>query len=162
MKLIATIAAALTLTACSTSQDAYYKAIEARENRLAQQEMLADTAIADMAAKGDLQAKGMGIMYFALKNAGSKANQQMIAAPKSVAETLLPWAALIVPSITQVYSITKNAEIAINSSNNALTGKLADNDMITDLVHGRITPVIGTDDDVLLYPVQPVVEPVAP
>ena len=152
MKLIATIAAALTLTACSTSQDAYYKAIEARENRLAQQEMLADTAIADMAAKGDLQAKGMGIMYFALKNAGSKANQQMIAAPKSVAETLLPWAALIVPSITQVYSITKNAEIAINSSNNALTGKLADNDMITDLVHGRITPIVGDSDDVLIYP----------
>ena len=152
MKLLAIAAAALTLTACSTSQDAYYKAIEARENRLAQQELRTDSAIAEMAAKGDAQAKGMGLMYFALKNAGAKANQQMIAAPKSAAETLLPWAALIVPSITQFYSITKNAEIAINSSNNALTGKLADNDMITDLVHGRITPIVGDDDDVLLYP----------
>jgi hypothetical protein len=162
MKLIAIAAAVLTLTACSTSQDAYYKAIEARETRLAQQELRTDSAIAEMAAKGDAQAKGMGLMYFALKNAGAKDNQQMIAAPKTTAETLLPWAALIVPSITQFYSITKNAEMAINNSNNALKGKLADNDMITDLVHGRITPVIGTDDDVLLYPVQPVVEPVAP
>ena len=152
MKLIATIAAALTLTACSTSQDAYYKAIEARENRLAQQEMLADTAIADMAAKGDLQAKGMGIMYFALKNAGAKQAQQAIAAPKSTAEALLPWAALIVPSITQFYSISKNAEIALNSSNNALEGKKDDNSMITDLVHGRITPIVGDADDVLIYP----------
>ena len=157
MKLIATIATALMLTACATGNDAYYKAIEARENRLAQQEMLADTAIADMAAKGDLQAKGMGIMYFALKNAGAKQVQQAIAAPKSTAEALLPWAALIVPSITQFYSITKNAEIALNSSNNALAGKGMDNDMITDLVIGR-KPVIGTVDDVLLYPVTPAAE----
>ena len=153
MKLIAILAAALTLTACgTTSQDAYYKAIEARENRLAQQELRTDSAIADMAAKGDAQAKGMGLMYFALKNAGAKQAQQAIAAPKSTAEALLPWAALIVPSITQFYSISKNAEIALNSSNNALEGKLADNDMITDLVHGRITPIVGDADDVLLYP----------
>ena len=154
MKLIAIAAAALTLTACATSQDSYYNAIAEREKRLAQQEMIADTAIADMAAKGDLQAKGMGIMYFALKNAGAKQSQQAIAAPKSTAETLLPWASLIIPSITQFYSITKNAEIAINSSNNALEGKLADNDMITDLVHGRIPPVVGDADDVLIYPLK--------
>lgn len=152
MKLIATAIAALTLTACATGNDSYYAAVEAREKRLAEQEMRADMAIVEMAAKGDAQAKGAAQMYFALKNAGSKASQQMIAAPKSTAEALLPWAALIVPSITQFYSITKNAEIAINSSNNALEGKLADNDMITDLVHGRITPIVGDADDVLLYP----------
>jgi len=81
-----------------------------------------------------------------------KQNQQAIAAPKSTAEALLPWAALIVPSITQFYSITKNAEMAINSSNNALAGKIDDNDMVTDLVKGRIDPLVGDADDVLLYP----------
>ena len=161
MKLLTIAAAALTLTACATNQDAYYAAIAAREARQAEQELRADTAIAQMASSGDAQAKGMAIMHFAMKANNAKSSQQMIAAPKSTAEALLPWAALIVPSITQVYSITKNAEIAINSSNNALTGKLADNDMITDLVHGRITPIIGTEDDVLLYPVQPVA-PVTP
>jgi hypothetical protein len=94
----------------------------------------------------------MGIMYFALKNAGAKQAQQAIAAPKSTAEALLPWAALIVPSITQFYSITKNAEIALNSSDNALAGKGMDNDMIVDLVKGRIDPIVGTSDSVLLYP----------
>ena len=152
MKLIAILAAALTLTACATGNDAYYAAVEAREKRLAEQEMRADMAIVEMATKGDAQAKGAAQMYFALKNAGAKSNQQMIAAPKSTAEALLPWAALIVPSITQFYSISKNAEIALNSSNNALAGKLADNDMITDLVHGRITPIVGDADDVLIYP----------
>ena len=151
MKLLATIAAAMTLTACATGNDSYYAAVEAREKRLAEQEMRADMAIVEMATKGDAQAKGAAQMYFALKNAGAKSSQQAIAAPKSTAEALLPWAALIVPSITQFYSISKNAEIALNSSNNALEGKLADNDMITDLVHGRITPIVGTEDDVLIY-----------
>ena len=151
-RLILATAVALTLTACATNQDAYYAAIAAREARQAEQELRADTAIAQMAASGDAQAKGMALMHFAMKANNAKSSQQMIAAPKSTAEALLPWAALIVPSITQFYSITKNAEIAINSSNNALTGKLADNDMIVDLVHDRITPIVGTSDDVLLYP----------
>ena len=151
-RLILATAVALTLTACATNQDAYYNAIAAREARQAEQELRADTAIAQMAASGDAQAKGMAIMHFAMKASNAKSSQQMIAAPKSVAESLLPWASLIVPSLTQWYSITKNAEIAINSSNNSLEGKLADNDMITDLVHGRVTPIVGTTGDVLLYP----------
>jgi hypothetical protein len=156
-RIILSTVVALTLTACATNQDAYYAAIAAREARQAEQELRADTAIIELAAKGDDKAKGAAQMYFAMKNAGSKASQQMIAAPKSTAEALLPWAALIVPSVTQFYSITKNAEMAINNSNNSLTGKLADNDMITDLVIGR-KPVIGTVDDVLLYPVTPAAE----
>ena len=151
MKLLAIAAAAMTLTACATSNDSYYAAVEAREKRLAEQEMRADMAIVEMATKGDAQAKGAAQMYFALKNAGAKSSQQAIAAPKSTAEALLPWAALIVPSITQFYSITKNAEIAINSSNNALAGKLDDNGMIVDLVQGREDPIVGTEDDVLIY-----------
>ena len=151
MKLIATLAAALTLTACATGNDSYYAAVEAREKRLAEQEMRADMAIVEMATKGDAQAKGAAQMYFALKNAGAKSSQQAISAPKSTAETLLPWAALIVPSITQFYSISKNAEIAINSSNNALAGKVDDNDMIVDMDKGR-EPIIGGAGDVLLYP----------
>jgi hypothetical protein len=152
MKLIAILVAAVALTGCAVNQDAYYAAIAAREARQAEQELRADTAIAQMAASGDAQAKGMALMHFAMKANSAKSSQQMIAAPKSTAEALLPWAALIVPSITQFYSITKNAEIAINSSNNSLTGKLADNDMITDLVKGRIDPIVGDADDVLLYP----------
>jgi hypothetical protein len=156
-RLILATAVALTLTACATNQDAYYNAIAAREARQAEQELRADTAIAQMAASGDAQAKGMALMHFAMKANSVKQNQQAIAAPKSTAEALLPWAALIVPSITQFYSITKNAEMAINSSNNSLTGKLSDNGMITDLVIGR-EPIIGAVDDVLLYPVTPAAE----
>jgi hypothetical protein len=152
-RILLATAAALTLTACATNQEAYYNAIAAREARQAEQELRADTAIAQMAASGDAQAKGMAIMHFAIKAQNAKQSAP-IAAPKSTAEALLPWASLIVPSITQFYSITKNAEIAINSSNNALAGKINDNGMVTNLVIGR-EPIIGTADDVLLYPVAP-------
>ena len=154
MKLIlSTLLAIAALTGCAVNQDAYYKAIEARENRLAQQELRADSAIADMASAGDPQAKGMAIMYFATKNA-SKAAQQAIAAPKSVAEQILPWASILVPSLTQLYSIQQNTAVQLRHSDNSLAGKKLDNDMITDLVQGR-EPIIGTADDVLLYPVAP-------
>jgi hypothetical protein len=113
--------------------------------------MLADTAIADMAAKGDAQARGMGIMYFALKAAGSKAGQQMIAAPKSVAEQILPWAALLVPSLTQVYGIKAQTDVAIINSNNSVKNQESSNDMIVDLVKGRKEPIVGQQGDVLLY-----------
>jgi hypothetical protein len=150
--------AAITLTACATNQDAYYNAIAAREARQAEQELRADTAIAQMAATGDAQAKGMAIMHFAMKASNAKQSQQHIAAPKTIADQLLPWASILVPSVVQMYGIQQQTRVQLNSSNNALEGKLADNDMITDLVHGR-APIIGTEDDVLLYPVAPVVAP---
>ena len=153
-KLSIALAAALTLTACATGNDAYYAAVREREQRQAEQELRSDTAIAQMAATGDAQAKGMAIMYFASKGQQNKAAQQAIAAPKSVAEQILPWASLLVPSITQIYGIKSQTDVAITNSNNALEAGKSNNDMIVDLVQGR-KPIIGQEGDVLLYPLQP-------
>jgi hypothetical protein len=150
-KLALTAIAALTLTACATGNDAYYNAIAEREKRQAEQELRADTAIAQMAQSGDPQAKGMAIMYFATKNA-SKASQSVIAAPKSVAEQVLPWASLLVPSLTQIYGIQAQTDVAITNSNNSVKNQQSSNEMIVDLVQGREEPIIGTQDDVLLFP----------
>jgi len=148
-RLIIATAVALTLTACATGQDAYYNAIAEREKRQSEQELRADTAIAQMAQSGDPQAKGMAIMYFATKNA-SKASQQAIAAPKSTAEQLLPWASLFVPALTQIYHIGKTTEVQINNSNNNLEAQKSQNDLIRDIV--VVEPIIGTEDDVLIFP----------
>lgn len=150
-KLTIALAAALTLTACATGNEAYYAAIKEREQRQAEQELRSDTAIAQMAATGDAQAKGMAIMYFASKSQ-NKAAQQAIAAPKSIADQLLPWASLLVPSITQIYGIKAQTDVAIVNSNNSLGAKESDNEMITDLVKGRKEPIVGNEGDVLLYP----------
>jgi hypothetical protein len=145
-------AAALTLTACATSQDAYYAAIAEREKRQAEMELRADTAIAQMAQSGDAQAKGMAIMYFAQRAGQARNGAQGIAPPKSTAEQLLPWASIIVPSLTQIYSIQQSttvqreglrANVEITKDNNA-----------THLGFGRllVPPTVGTADDVLLFP----------
>lgn len=149
MKLLALIPAIL-LTACATGNDAYYAAIAEREKRQADNELRADTAIANMAATGDAQAKGMGLMYFALK-AQNKASQSMIAAPKSVAEQALPWLSLLLPEARMAYQAWISADVQKHQSDNSLAGKKADNGMITDLVQGRKTPIVGDSDDVLLY-----------
>jgi hypothetical protein len=151
MKLIAIFVAAVALTGCAVNQDAYYKAIEARENRLAQQELRIDSAITDMAAAGGPEAKGMGIAYFIGKSAGAKANQQMIAEPKSVSEQILPWLAVLLPETRMLFQAKIGADVQNRQSDNALAGKKADNKMITDLVQGREAPIVGTEDDVLLY-----------
>ena len=149
-RLILATAVALTLTACATGQDAYYNAIAEREKRQSEQELRADTAIAQMAQTGDPQAKGMAIMYFATKNA-SKASQQAIAAPKSVAEQVLPWMSLLVPSLTQIYGIKAQTDVAITNSNKSVKNQESGNEMIVDLVQGRKEPIVGEEGDVLLY-----------
>lgn len=155
-KLTIALAAALTLTACATGNEAYYGAIKEREQRQAEQELRSDTAIAQMAATGDAQAKGMAIMYFASKSQ-NKAAQQHIAAPKSIAEQILPWASLLVPSITQIYGIKAQTDVAITNSNNSVLNQESGNEMIVDLVQGR-APIVGQEGDVLLYPFPPVTE----
>ena len=157
IKLTLILASAFALTACATNDAAYYAAVAEREKRQAEIEMRADTAIAQMASGGDAQAKGMAIMYFAQKANGVKAAQQGIAAPKSLSDKLLPWAQIFVPGLTQMYAIQQSTSVQLRQSDNALEAKKVDNAMITDLVQGR-APVIGTADDVLLYPVTPAVD----
>jgi len=151
-KFVLAAAAAITLTACATRSDAYYQAIAEREKRQAEMELRADTAIAQMAQGGDAQARGMAIMYFANRANQAKAAGQGIAPPKSTAELLLPWAALLVPNVTQLYSIHQQttvqreglrANVEITKDNNA-----------THLGFGRllVPPTVGTADDVLLFP----------
>jgi hypothetical protein len=91
---------------------------------------------------------------------GQSQTQQQISAPTSIGDTMLKWASVLVPSLTQVYAIAKSTDVAITHSNNSVESLKSNNGMVVDLVQGR-APVIGTEDDVLLYPVAPTV-PVAP
>jgi hypothetical protein len=83
---------------------------------------------------------------------GQSQNQQQIAAPTSIGDTMLKWASVLVPSLTNVYAIAKSTDVAITHSNNSVISQKSNNEMVVDLVQGRIPPVIGTEDDVLLYP----------
>ena len=115
-------------------------------------------ALETIALKGDSGASVAAAMGIAMGGGASSRDVQMLQ-PRSTTDRLLPWASLLVPSLTQFYSISKNAEIAINNSDNNLEGKKSNNGMIVDLVQGRETPIVGnrTDadgstEDFLLYP----------
>ena len=144
----------LTLSGCATGTSDYERYAQAQENialARAEAETAKYKALETIALKGDAGASAVAAMGIAMGNSSGSRDPQLIQ-PRSTADKLLPWASLLVPSLTQFYSIQKNAEISIVNSNNSLSAQKSNNGMIVDLVQGRIPPVIGTEDDVLLYP----------
>ena len=154
-KLVALAAAAAVLTGCASGPSDYQLYADTQK-AIAQARAVTETArisaLSEIAKNGDSSSKVAAVMSLQFAAQSQPPSQQMIAAPKSTADKLLPWASLLVPSLTQFYSIQQNAAIAINNSDNNLEAQKSDNGMIVDLVQGRIPPVIGTEDDVLLYP----------
>jgi len=144
----------LTLSGCATGTSDYERYAQAQENialARAEAETAKYKALETIALKGDAGASAVAAMGIAMGTSSGSRDPQLIQ-PRSTTDKLLPWASLLVPSLTQFYSIQKNAEISIVNSNNSLSAQKSNNGMIVDLVQGRIPPVIGTEDDVLLYP----------
>jgi hypothetical protein len=145
----------LTLTGCATGPSDYQRYAQAQENialARAETETAKYKALETIALKGDAGASAVAAMGIAMGNSNTAPRDVQMLQPRSTTDRLLPWASLLVPSLTQFYSIQKNAEISIVNSNNSLSAQKSNNGMIVDLVQGRIPPVIGTEDDVLLYP----------
>jgi hypothetical protein len=147
----------LTLTGCATGTSDYQRYAQAQEAialARAEAETAKYKALETIALKGDAGASAVAAMGIAMGSGGNNPGPRdvQMLQPRSTTDKLLPWASLLVPSLTQFYSIQKNAEISIVNSNNSLSAQKSNNGMIVDLVQGRIPPVIGTEDDVLLYP----------
>jgi hypothetical protein len=142
----------LTLTGCASNN--YQQYAQTQENiavARAEAEIARYKALEAIANSGDTTARVAAVI--ALQQGAPQGNNSpRIEQPTSTGDTALRWASVLVPSLTQFYSIGKNADVAIVNSNNSLEGKKSDNGMIVDLVQGRITPIIGTEDDVLVYP----------
>ena len=144
--------AALTLTACASPD---YQQYAKSQQQIAQSRAAAEqaryTALAEIARSGDTTAKVAAVIALQQGTPQQPTDGPRISAPTGVGDTALKWASILVPSLTQVYGIGKNAEVAIVNSNNSLQGKVSDNNMVTNLVIGR-EPIIGTQEDVLLFP----------
>jgi hypothetical protein len=146
----------LLLTGCATGPSDYVRYAQAQE-KIAIAKSEAETAkykaLETIALNGDAGASAVAAMGIAMGGSiGAGSRDSQMAQPRSTTDKLLPWASLLIPSLTQFYSIQQNTAVQLRHSDNSLAGKKSDNSMIVDLVHGRIPPVIGTEDDVLLYP----------
>jgi len=154
--ILASVIGVLLLTGCATGTSDYERYTQAQEAiaiARSQAEIARYKALEAIALKGDSSAGVAAAMGIAMGGGQNTVpRDSSMAQPRSTTDKLLPWASLLVPSLTQFYSIQKNAEISITNSNNSLSAQKSSNGMIVDLVQGRIPPVIGTEDDVLLYP----------
>jgi len=109
---------ALALTGCASTEYAQYTATQ---QSIAASKAQADTArynaLADIAKNGSDSAKVAAVMALAM---GGQVQQQgaQVAAPQR--SDALMWASVLVPAVTQAYSIAKSADVAINSSNDAM------------------------------------------
>lgn len=153
--LLPAVAAVLLLSGCAGMGDKDYQHYAETQRQIANSRAMAETAryaaLAEIAKSGDTTARVAAVM--SLQMAGQPAQpQQQVQAPTPLSETLLRWAGVLVPSLTQIYGIQKNAEVAVNQSNNNRDVQVNTNQ--TMLGMGALTQgvVTGTPGMQMLYP----------
>jgi hypothetical protein len=114
MKPIVIAVTALALTGCANTSQ-YQAYAEAHKAQAAAQSARYQ-ALADIAKMGDTTAKVAAVITL---NQGAGQAQSQIAAPKSTAEHLIQWTSILLPSLTNIYGINKQAQVGIAQSNNA-------------------------------------------
>jgi hypothetical protein len=137
MKRFLSIAALLSvalLSGCATQE---YKMYADTQRAIASANATAESAryaaLAEIARTGDSTAKVAAVMSINFANSGNGRGQQQIVPPKSAGDIALQWSALLLPNLTQFYSINSNRQVAITQSNNAtaLGMKQSDNQVAT-------------------------------
>jgi hypothetical protein len=130
-------------------------------SKQAEADIARSNALKEIAAQGDSAAKVAAVMSLQFGTVSQPRGNGQVAAPTSFGDTMLKWAGVLVPGLTQVYAIGKSTDVAITHSNNSVKSQQSNNEMVVDLVQGRETPIIGnrtTDpdglqsEDFLLYP----------
>ena len=111
----------LALTGCATNKD--YQLYAETQQKIAQAHAMAETAryaalaeIAKTADPGARVAAVMSINFGAQGGNGPRVNQ--VAAPKTFGDTALQWTSVLLPSVTSLYGINANRQVAITQSNN--------------------------------------------
>jgi hypothetical protein len=160
LAIVSAIAAITLTTGCASMTDynLYSQTQQIIAQKNAEAEIARSNALKEIAAMGSDTAKVAAVMSLQFSAQNSQ-RQQQIAAPSSMGDTMLKWASVLVPSLTQFYAIGKSTEVAITHSNNSVKSQQSNNEMVVDLVQGRETPIIGnrtgsdgSTEDFLLYP----------
>jgi len=156
MKLIALAVGAVALTGCASMTDysLYAETQQVIAKEKARAEIARFDALREIAKTGDPTAQVAAVITLNQNSQGA-AQVQGVAPPTNLHDTLLKWASIIVPSAVNVYGIGKNAEVAINNSNNARDISLDTNNTMLgfgELIAAPTRPIVGGADDVLLFP----------
>jgi len=138
MKLrITMIAAAMVLlTGCATNKD--YQLYAETQQKIAQAQAMTETAryaaLAEIAKTADPGARVAAVMSINFGSQGSNSPRvNQVAAPKSFGETALQWTSVLLPSLTNIYGVTANRQIAVTQSNNAAAVAKSTNDTFASM-----------------------------
>lgn len=122
IKLLAILTATVALVGCGTTEQ--YKMYADTQKSIAQANAMAETAryaaLAEIAKTGDPGAKVAAVMSINFgAQGGNGPRVQQVAPPKTFGETALQWTSVLLPSVTNLYGISANRQIAVTQSNNA-------------------------------------------
>lgn len=121
---------AVTTVGCATSDE--YRQYAAAQTAVANARSMAEiaryNALAEIAKQGDTAAKVAAVMSLNQGSATQQQSQQPINPPKSAGEIALQWTSVLLPSLTNIYGITANRQIAITQSNNQAAVAKSTND----------------------------------
>lgn len=115
----------IAITGCASGDYVQYaKAQENIEVAKAQAQAARYKALGEIAKEGDSTSKVAAVMALALGSSqGGTQGNAPVAAPER--NQALQWASILLPSLTQIYGIRSNADVAIRSSDNAAATSIA-------------------------------------
>ena len=138
------IAALGLLASCAANYETYVKTQEniAIANANAQAEKY--KAMASIGASGSDAAKVAAMMSLAL---GKETTQQvMVAAPTNWSDTVLKWAGLVIPSVTQGYIANQNTKAIMNQANNAASVAISTNETFSAIAGNIQAPAASVTE----------------
>jgi len=119
--IILALTVAVTTVGCATNKD--YQMYAETQQKIAQAHAMAETAryaaLAEIAKSADPGARVAAVMSINFGAQGSNSPRiNQVAAPKTFGDTALQWTSVLLPSVTSLYGINANRQVAITQSNN--------------------------------------------
>ena len=142
IKLLAILAASVALVGCGTTEQ--YKMYADTQKSIAQANAMTETAryaaLAEIAKTGDSGARVAAVMSINFgAQGGNGPRVQQVAPPKTFGDTALQWTSVLLPSLTNIYGITANRQVAITQSNNAASIAKSTNDTFATMNNNMAT-----------------------
>jgi hypothetical protein len=119
--LMAVVCGLVLLSGCASND---YKLYAETQQNIAQAHAMSETAryiaLTEIAKTADPGARVAAVMSINFGSQGGNGPRvQQVAPPKTFGDTVLQWTSVLLPSLTNIYGISANRQVAITQSNNA-------------------------------------------
>lgn len=147
LKLGAISVAILAMTGCASTKE--YQIYAEGQARIEAAKYAAEAArynaMAKIAESGDTSAKVAAVIALAMGAASNgQSNSAQLRAPEAPGDSALRWASILVPSLTQGYSIYANTKLGMAQSNNSARVAISTNETFYGLAGKIQAPVVTT------------------